>query len=190
MKNKIAVLACLAVLASVVPARAATDEGVTVGSRAGVSLGGRAMYFRAKDADDGSLNGGAQLRVHLGPVFAIEGSADFRQDKFGGTTVDSIPAQASLLAYLFPGQRLSPYILGGAGWYYTHVQSPYDSTTHRFGPHAGAGVEWFLNRHWSVDADGRYVWLSRFRTQDAAHPLGRDINPSGYMLTAGLNYFF
>jgi len=186
-------LGALVLASALVPgARAATDQGVVVGSRPGVSLGGRGAYFKPK-AIDGEWGGGAQIRFHVTPAFALEGSADVRQNRIDGTVVDLIPVQASLLAYLFPGKPVSPYILGGAGWYYTHIKagSPFnDRTDHRFGPHAGAGLQAWLNRHWSIDGSYRYVWLSAYRTQDAAHPLGRDINDSGYMITGALNYHF
>lgn len=187
-------LFALLILASAwpLPAAAATDDGVVLGSRPGLSLGGRGMYFKPKDAE-GSWSGGAQVRFHLTSAFALEGSADVRQDRFGDTVVDLIPVQASLLAYLFPGKMVSPYLLGGGGWYYTHIKagSPFDDRTdHRFGPHAGAGLQAWFNKHWSIDGSWRYVWLSAYRSQDAAHPLGRDIDDSGYMVTGALNFHF
>ncbi|MBI2387316.1 MAG: porin family protein [Elusimicrobia bacterium] len=193
MRRSALLAALLLAAAAAVPprARAATDEGVVVGSRPGLSLGGRGAYFKPKDAADGSWSGGAQVRLHLGSAFAIEGSADVRQDRFGETVVDIVPVQASLLAYLFPGRPVSPYILGGAGWYYTHISdvSPFgDRTDHRFGPHAGAGLQVWFNRHWSIDGSYRYVWLSAYRSRDASHPLGREIRDRGWMATAALNY--
>lgn len=187
-------LVALLLLAAAWPlsAGAATDDGVVLGSRPGLSLGGRGMYFKPKDAE-GSWSGGAQVRFHLTSAFALEGSADVRQDRFGDTVVDLIPVQASLLAYLFPGKMVSPYLLGGGGWYYTHIKagSPFDDRTdHRFGPHAGAGLQAWFNKHWSIDGSWRYVWLSAYRSQDAAHPLGRDIDDSGYMVTGALNFHF
>lgn len=109
-------LFALLILASArpLPAAAATDDGVVLGSRPGLSLGGRGMYFKPKDTE-GSWSGGAQVRFHLTSAFALEGSADVRQDRFGDTVVDLIPVQASLLAYLFPGKMVSPYLLGGGG---------------------------------------------------------------------------
>jgi hypothetical protein len=194
MKKPIGLSAALFfVVLSPLGAFGATDDGVVVGSRPGISLGGRGMYSKPKDADKGEWSGGAQLRLHITPAFAVEGSADVRQDRFGDTVVDIIPVQASLLLYLFPGQVVSPYLLGGAGWYYTHIKagSPFDDRTdHRFGPHAGAGLQAWLNKYWSLDGSYRYVWLSAYRSRDAAHPLGRDINDSGYMVTGALNYHF
>jgi len=175
-----------------VPAMAATDDGVVLGSRPGVTFGGRGAYMKPKDGE-GQWGGGAQIRFHLGSALAIEGSADLRQQRFGDTVVDLIPVQASLLAYLFPGKVVSPYLLGGAGWYYTHIKAgaPFnDRTDHRFGPHAGAGLQAWFSKKWSIDGSYRYIWLSAYRTQDAAHPLGRDIDDSGYMITGALNFHF
>ncbi|MDO8756970.1 MAG: hypothetical protein Q7J64_03065, partial [Elusimicrobiota bacterium] len=56
---------------------AATDDGVVLGSRPGVSLGGRGAYMKPKDGT-GQWGGGAQLRFHIGSALAIEGSADLR----------------------------------------------------------------------------------------------------------------
>ena len=183
-------LKVLAVLAAVVaaPPLAAADDAP--GIRPGVSFGGRAMYSRPKDADHGTLNGGAQLRLHMTSVLALEGSADYRQSKFGAQTVDVFPVQASLMIYLLPSLPVSPYLLGGGGWYYTHVQGGGNPTQNRFGPHAGVGLEAVLGRHWSVDGSYRYVWNEDVHSQDAAHPLGRNFSDSGFMLTAALNYLF
>jgi len=180
----------LAMLAAVFVSGVSAAADEPVGPRPGVSLGGRAMYFRPKDADHGTLNGGAQLRFHLTSVLALEGSADYRQSTFGVQTVDVFPVQASLMIYLLPGLPVSPYILGGGGWYYTHVQGDGNSTQNRFGPHAGAGLEAYLGRHWSIDGSYRYVWNEDFHSQDAAHPVGRNFSDSGFMLTTALNYLF
>lgn len=106
----------------------------------GVSLGGRAMYYRPNDADGGTLSGGAQLRIHLSSMLALEGSIDYRQSKFGETVIDVYPVQASLLIYLLPRSRLTPFILGGGGWYYTHVRKPHESTRIASIPRAGTSA--------------------------------------------------
>ena len=156
----------------------------------GISIGGSAAYFRAKDADHGNLSPGVQLRIHLSPMFALEGAIDYRREEFGSTVVDVYPVQASLLVYLMPNSRLTPYILGGGGWYYTHVRAPYDHTQYRFGPHAGAGLKLSLNHNWSIDGSYRYLWTRDINSEDAAHPAGRNFSDNGFMLTAGLNYHY
>jgi opacity protein-like surface antigen len=156
----------------------------------GVSLGGRAMYFRPKDASEGTMSGGAQLRMHLSHMLALEGSIDYRRETFGSTVVDVYPVQASLLVYLMPSSRLTPFILGGGGWYYTHVRAPHESTQYRFGPHAGAGLKLSLSKFWSVDGSYRYLWTRDINSEDLAHPAGRHFSDNGYMLTASLNHHF
>jgi len=179
-------LAMFVLLAAVAaPTQVFADDSDTPGITSGMSLGGRAMYYRPKDADSGNLSGGAQLRLHFTPVLAIEGSVDYRKEALGPTTVDIYPVQASVLVYLTPSYRLSPYVLGGAGWYYTHTRSPYEHTQSRFGPHVGAGAELMLNRFWSVDSSYRYLWN---KNVDAAG--GRTYNDNGFMITAALNYHF
>jgi opacity protein-like surface antigen len=181
-----AVAACLSLASA--PARAEGDDAA--GPRPGVSFGGRASYYRPKDADHGTLNGGAQVRWHITSVLALEGSADYRQNNFAGTTVDVFPVQASLLVYLLPGYRISPFILGGGGWYYTHTQGGGSAHQNRFGPHAGGGLEIFLARHWSIDGTYRYMWNEDIHSQDLSHPVGRNFSDQGYALTTGLNFLF
>jgi len=188
MKNTPRWIAILILAAAVLtPSRAAAEESQIA---EGVSLGGRAMYYRPKDADGGSLSGGAQLRIHMSPMFALEGSIDYRQSKFGETVVDVYPVQASLLIYLLPKSRLTPFILGGGGWYYTHVRKPHESTQYRFGPHAGAGLKLSVDRNWSIDGSWRYLWNRDINSEDAAHPAGRNFSDNGFMFTTGLNYHF
>ncbi|MCX5789701.1 MAG: outer membrane beta-barrel protein [Elusimicrobia bacterium] len=170
------------------PCAASADGDEVHASQPGVTIGGRAAYYRPKDADHGTLNGGAQVRLHITSVIAVEGSTDYRQNKFGGTTVDIFPVQASLMLYLSPNWLISPYILGGVGWYYTHVQD--GSTTNRYGPHAGAGVEVALARHWTIDGSYRYLWTQSLDAPTTASPAGKNFSDNGFMLTAALNFRF
>lgn len=173
--------------AALAPAGAfAEDSG---GIARGFSIGGNATYFRAKDADHGNVSPGLQVRAHLGDMLALEGAIDYRKEQFGATVVDVYPVQASLLVYLMPESRVTPYVLGGGGWYFTHVRSP-DHTQYRFGPHVGAGLKVSLDRTWSVDGSYRYLWTTDVHSTNAAHPAGQNFSDNGYMLTAGLNYHF
>ena len=161
------------------------------GPRPGLSVGGRASYYRPKGADHGDFAEGALARYHLTRRWALEGSADLRQEELDGTKADVVPLQLSVLIYLMPhGYRFAPYILAGGGWYYTHVYAPVDSSEFRFGPHAGGGVEYFFNTAWSAGGSYRYLWTEDIRSQDIAHPLGRNFKDKGFMLTAAVNYSF
>ena len=156
----------------------------------GLSLGARATCF---DPLDGYARwfGGAQARWHFSMVFAIEGSVDYRRNEFGpNTRVDTYPVQVSLLAYLLPGMRISPFVLGGGGWYYTHVKGGgVDDTQNRFGLHAGGGLQFFINRHWSLDSTYRYVWLENVASSEV-NIINKDFQDSGQMVTIGLNFHF
>lgn len=171
--------------------QAADDESLTAGRR-GLSLGGRAAWFEPDDAraGNGHVFGGAQLRVHATRVLALEASADYRQQKFQTTTADIYPVQASLLAYLAPDWRASPFLLAGAGWYFTRVRGPggFDETSNRFGPHVGAGLEIVLTEHWSIDGTYRYAWIDDVRSRDGA--LQADYKDRGHQGTVGINLRF
>jgi len=173
------------------PACAQDGPEESHGPRPGLSIGGRASYYRALGAGSGDFAEGAQARYHLTRRWALEGSADLRQETISGTKVDVVPLQLSVIAYLMPhGYRFAPYIMAGGGWYYTHVYAPVDRTDFRFGPHAGGGVEYFLNTAWSFGGSYRYLWTEDIHSQDLEHPLGRNIKDKGYMLTAAANYSF
>lgn len=169
---------------------AAFAEG-GVGDRT-LSIGPRATYATPKDATKGEWAPGAQLKLHLSSVVGFEGSIDYLKNDFGPlTTIRTYPVQASLLAYLMPGSTVSPYLLGGAGLYYTKVDGPlgYESNTSRFGLHAGAGVEVMLNKSLSLDGAYRYVWLESVRSHDA-NALDKNYQDAGSMVTIALNLLF
>jgi hypothetical protein len=46
-----------------------------------LSIGGRGTYFDPNDTSP-KWYGGAQVRLHLGQIFAIEGSVDYREKKY------------------------------------------------------------------------------------------------------------
>ncbi|HXS99735.1 MAG TPA: outer membrane beta-barrel protein [Elusimicrobiota bacterium] len=174
--------------AALAPRAASADDDHPHAAQPGVTFGGRGTYFHSLGADNGTWSGGAQLRFHITSVIAIEASGDYRQSKFEGRIVDVYPVQGSLMLYLAPNWVISPYILGGEGWYTTHVRD--GDTTHRYGPHAGAGLEAALNRHWTIDGSYRYLWTQSLTVPTSAHPLGKNFSDNGYMITAALNYRF
>ena len=155
-----------------------------------LSLGGRATYFNPKDGGD-NWYGGGQLRFHPSHYFAIEGSADYRRTDFSGTRTHNYPVQVSALIYPLGTTRLAPFILGGGGWYYTTVKGPggFEDTQNRFGLHAGGGLQFFLNRHWSIDGTYRYIWLEKVESRDQ-NIVNKNFQDSGHMVTIGLNFHF
>jgi opacity protein-like surface antigen len=179
----------LSLLINVAPSPAADGlfEHVKIGP---VSIGGRATYYDPKDSS-GEWYGGAQVRVYPWQYLAFEGSADYRKNDFGDTRVHSYPVQVSALIYPFGTRRISPFILGGGGWYYTTVNGPgnFDDTQNRFGLHAGGGLQFFLNNHWSIDSTYRYIWLEKIESKDQ-NVLDKNYNDNGHMVTIGVNFHF
>jgi opacity protein-like surface antigen len=155
------------------------------------SLGASAGYLRARGADQGTWFGGVQARMRFG-LFAAEASIQFHQNKYdhGDVVVTQYPVQLTAFLYLIPEGPFRPYILGGVGWYYTHVDyrgifsALNDHTEHIFGEHLGAGAELFLSPRVSIDGDVRYIFLNP-KTDQVIH---RDFNY--WQITVGLNLFF
>ena len=155
-----------------------------------LSIGGRATYFDPKDGD-ANWFGGGQLRLHPFQFFAVEGSVDYRKTDISSTTVRTFPVQGSALIYPLGTKRLSPFILGGAGWYFTNVEGPhgFDKTQHRFGAHVGAGLQLFLSEYLSLDSTYRHIWLEKIESKDASlHD--KQFQDNGHMVTFGLNLHF
>jgi opacity protein-like surface antigen len=155
-----------------------------------LSVGGHATYYKPNDGDE-AWYGGAQVRLHLTRIFALEALADYRRNDFGTTRTDTYPVQGSALIYLLPGRRLSPFILGGAGWYHTQVKGPdnFDDSQSRFGLHAGGGLQLWLNSHWSVDSTYRYIWMEKLESKGVSLD-DKKFDDSGHMVTIGLNFHF
>lgn len=173
-------------------APALADDGLLQQVDIGLlSIGGRAMYYDPKEGD-ANWYGGAQVRLHPWHYLAIEGSADYRRNDFsGGTKAHSYPVQVSALIYPLGTTRLAPFILGGGGWYYTTVSGPggFDNTQNRFGLHAGGGLQFFFNRHVSIDSTYRYIWLEKIESKDQ-NIVDKKFNDNGHMITIGLNFHF
>jgi len=184
-------LAGLVAAVPLVPAPVLAETGLLEQVPIGpLSVGGRATYY---DSKDGGANwfGGGQVRFHPSNYFAIEGSADYRRSHFGDTRVHTYPVQVSALIYPLGTTRLAPFLLGGGGWYYTTVKGPgnFDDTQNRFGAHAGGGLQYFLNTHWSVDSTYRYIWLEKIQSKDS-NIVDKKFQDNGHMVTIGVNYHF
>jgi opacity protein-like surface antigen len=108
---------------------------------------------------------GGVLRAHMSPRTSVELAFDWRtitNESLNVRTKD-YPLQASLLLYPF-NTPVTPYLLGGVGWYWQSVE-PLDTSqtglesisTRNFGYHAGLGGELRLGRHAAVHVDYRYT---------------------------------
>ena len=151
-----------------------------------LSLGPQAGYQKAKDADDGKLMGGLALRLKLSQSLGVEGSINYRQEKFNDAlTVRSWPIMVTGLFYPLP----VAYGAIGAGWYNSKFdfEAPGNAASieerkQEFGWHFGCGVELPLGAHTKLAGDVRYVFLN----YDFDKVPGVQIDRDFYVITAGI----
>jgi opacity protein-like surface antigen len=178
----------LLALSLAAPGASAYNGGsAEVETHSATSLGPRLAFFRPDDADHGDWAPGVQLRMHMSPVYAFEGSMDFAHYTSAGTSVRTTPIQATVIGYFSEDSSLSPYLLIGAGWYPTHANGPYNAPRF-FGPHIGAGLELLLGSNWSLDGSYRFLWTETISWSNPVRLLGTDFSVRGHMFTVALNY--
>lgn len=150
-------------------------------------LGIRGGWYKSQDADEGKVYGGLQARWKIFPALALEGLVDYHPEQTfpNDRKITSYPVLVSALFYLIPGAPVSPYLLGGVGWYYSKVEDRQGSTwTNDFGAHLGGGLDIPLSSHVVFNADIRYFFLN-FNDQKV-----KDLQANGYIASAGLTFYF
>jgi opacity protein-like surface antigen len=169
-------------------------------SAQGLGLGGRLSLVRGDVETSTSAERfiGGLVKLPLSPRATLEISLDRRRESDDSLTqrTTEIPLQGSLLLYPVRS-TLSPYVLGGVGWYTQKVEQlaagtvTASDTSRRFGYHAGIGAELKLGRHAGVHGDYRYTFL-KFGGDDEDESIVGRFKPSyeGSMWTAGLTLYF
>lgn len=157
-----------------------------------IGIGGHLSSFKASDAQEGKTFVGGQLRLRMGGGLGLEASVDYREDKYHSdvqdVTLKSVPVLFSLTAELLPGSPVTPYVLGGGGWYFTKVNLrtdlvQIDDTQTKFGYHLGGGIAVNAGPRVAIHADYRYTAVS-VKISDLK------IDANGRMITAGVTIYF
>ena len=143
---------------------------------------------------------GGQIRARISPKTSVEVSIDRRTQNSLDLTqrVRDYPLQGSLL--LFPvHSTISPYVLGGVGWY-THVVDTMavgkvlaSDASRQMGYHGGFGAEMKVGSHAGVHADYRYTMVHfGDGTGTGTTGLASRFRPSydGSMWTGGVTFYF
>jgi hypothetical protein len=162
---------------AVVVAALGTGFGTTAPAEAqSIGLGPRFAFVRGDvKADASTRYMGGLLRLRPSPRVALEVSLDYRNHLNESLTerIKDYPIQGSLL--LYPVRTtISPYVLGGIGWYRQRVDQLLDdevlesTTTSKTGYHAGLGADLWIGRHATVHADYRYTFIGRGGDEEAA----------------------
>lgn len=156
----------------------------------GLGLGPQLGYQKAADAEEGKLMGGAALRLKLTSALGVEGSINYRQEKYaeGNIKVKSWPILVTGLIYPLP----IVYGAIGFGWYNTTFEfesnkplygGATSETEQQVGWHFGAGVELPVGTNVKFTGDIRYVFLNYdFDTIPGSDEVDSDF----YMITVGL----
>jgi hypothetical protein len=181
---------------------AAVFASPSVAGAQGFGIGGRMAWITAdSDADIDSVRFiGGQIRM-LGPRWGIEVSLDHNSEEFEllNQKVSETPIQTSLLMRLASGS-VSPFLLGGAGWYKRTVEpingsDVAEEKSTEFGWHAGGGLEVFAGRHVGIHGDYRYTFLDFSDDDDEEDDdegFVRGLLPGhrGSMWTIGVTFYF
>jgi opacity protein-like surface antigen len=157
-------------------------------SAQGIGVGPVIGYQKASDADEGRLMYGAALRLKLSPGLGLEGSINYRQEKYadGLLTVKSWPVMASALLYPLP----NVYGVLGGGWYNTTYEFDQNQlpmlnnkTKQEFGWHMGGGVEFPFSTTSKIIGDIRYVFID-YDIEELVQING--VQNNFYVITVGL----
>ena len=151
------------------------------------SIGPHVGYFKASDADNGSIMPGAALRLKLADALGFEASIDYRQEDYDNEAITVTSWPVLITALLYPTQ----YIYGaiGVGWYNSQIEYNKflnllsDKSSQQFGWHFGAGVELPLSKRIRLASDFRYTFLN-YDFDEV--PGSNDISSDYFIITAGL----
>jgi len=162
----------------------------------GFGIGARMAWVTAdSDLDVDSVRFiGGQIRI-LSKRWGVELAMDHNSESFEllNQKVTATPIQASLLLRM-GGAKVSPFLLGGPGWYRRKVElldgpDGSDVSTTEFGWHAGGGLEVLPSRHFGIHGDYRYTFLD-FGHHDEGFIGGLLPGHRGSMWTLGATVYF
>jgi hypothetical protein len=147
------------------PAEPAPTMREIAGGGTEFSFGAALGFLWPKHSDTHSLFGEADLRYFMADWFVLKFSGAAYRITFdhNGIVNQQIPILLSAEIFPLPTIEIKPYIIVGAGWYYTKTDYRdgfsalyQNSTASSFGYHGGVGFEWVHNNA-SIFFEGTYV---------------------------------
>lgn len=156
-------------------------------------LGPKIGYYKAPDAEDGTMFIGLQSRSkgkYIGAEFSLEYRGEQNYSTTGGElTVRHIPVTGSLMAFAPLTENFAPYGLAGLGAYYTFYDydggfvNRGDDTDVNLGYHLGFGADVAVSESAALNVDYRYLFLNG--DDDIT-----DKEFSGNVISVGLTFYF
>jgi opacity protein-like surface antigen len=151
-----------------------------------VALGGDiGLFFPTDEQFDGSLFGGAYVEIYPMARLGVRPSLFVTSPEYERGT-DEHERQMRLgvdVIYNWEGGRVHPFAGAGLGAHFlqfTHDGDEIGDSDTELGFTLLGGLEYFLNRAWTIKGEGRYHWVDD----------ERGINPDGLALTVGLKRYF
>jgi outer membrane protein len=121
----------------------------------------------------------------------IKGTKDLSGTKIGSTWL--LPPTLTLQWRFFPSYRFQPYVGGGVNYtlFYGEACSlpnTHLNLSHSWGPALQFGTDIFINKHWFINADVKYIWIwtKAYLTGGVPGSVQVDINP--WVLGFGFGY--
>jgi opacity protein-like surface antigen len=149
---------------------------------AGADIG---IFLPADDRLDASLTGGGFVETYLTPRVGVRGSVMTAAPGYARNS-DEREQQIRIGAdviYNWEHGRIHPFAGGGLGVYvlrYYNGDENVGPNETNLGAAALGGLEYFLNRAWTLKTEGRYQWVTD-------RPL---LDPDGFALTFGVKRYF
>jgi hypothetical protein len=155
---------------------------------AGVRVG----YLEVEDVDDGDLNLGFMAGVHLHRHLALGVSTDYHSSDFSLEDRETYALTLGLeVHFVKPKVAVHPFLFGGLGYYYSHVEREndfgdivIDDINSEGGFHYGAGLDIVVYRdpaenvRLAINFEARKIFTEKEDDDD--------IEPDGFQFTVGL----
>lgn len=131
------------------------------------------------------LVGGGLLEVYATPRLGVRGTVTAIRsgyDRFDNDDERQLRLGVDVI-YNWERGAVHPFVGGGVGMHFLRFhrdgrnEGPNDTA---FGTQALGGIEFFMNRAWTLKAEGRYQWVGD-------RP---NLNPDGLALTIGVKRYF
>lgn len=164
----------------------------------GLGLKVSSFGYNENEIDTSKIFWGGDARLRIVKYVGAEFSVQRREDNFdfdlGSIKLETTPLQLSGIVYPLGMFAVTPYVLGGTGWYFLKatvrgdIDLPYvfgEGTIEvtETAPHIGVGVEAFIGDHFSFGADARKVFLN-FETSLINYEV------DAYFVNVGATFYF
>lgn len=165
------------------PATAAAQPVPDTGQvAAGLDVG---MFLPTDEQFDSSITGGGFFEVYLTPRLGVRvGVMAMRPEYIRGNGEQERQLRiGGDVIYNWELGNVHPFAGGGLGMHRLQLNRDGDAvgpSSTKLGISGLGGFEFFMNREWTVKAEGRYQWVA-----DTAL-----VNPDGFSMTIGIKRYF